>query len=545
MSKHPEIHLCIQQPPGYLHSLGFLDQARYFRYQFRRLGANVTVAKNRLRHDAVNFVFGAHLGFEADLRERHACIFVNLEQLGAGGAQVSNDYLKLLSQSAVVDYNADNRAAYAAALDDVPVVPLLFAPYLKPAQSLPLEDRPIDLLFFGSMNARRRMWLDRIEALGHTVAVFDAPLYGAERDHFIMQAKSVLNAHYYETSRFEQARVAHCLSLGTPVISELTSMTRPHAAFEHSVLWLHNDELEQFFSQDFGTPAYFHLARMALQRFETFDPVEAYAGLLAFAAGFVSTHHQRRPSNAWRPQGINVGSADQYRAGWLNVDVLESAQPDLLFDFTQPITLPVEGVCTTWGPIALAEESVRLICVQSVPAPGPQLKQLLANSIRLLAIGGLLQLDVHDPDVDRLTPDPAVVRQFQEQRWSALTQRFWELDRMADRFVVEQIHSLDQVAPGNALAQPGVTRVVLRKTETSVRERNAAYAMQAQIWLPEDAVDDGALYRAPAQETPVAAPTVHPVPRRASDSPPAAAAVAVRMESAGRTSWQRRMASVG
>ena len=109
---------------------------------------------------------------------------------------------------------------------------------------------------------------------------------------------------------------------------------------------------------------------------------------------------------------------------------------------------------------------------------------------------------MHDPDVDRLTPDPAVVRQFQEQRWSALTQRFWELDRMADRFVVEQIHSLDQVAPGNALAQPGVTRVVLRKTETSV-------------------------------------------PRRAPDSPPAAAAVAVRMESAGRTSWQRRMASVG
>ena len=58
----PNIHLAIMQPLGYVHSLGFLDQARYFRWQFRRLGANVTLAKNRLRQDAVNFVFGAHLG---------------------------------------------------------------------------------------------------------------------------------------------------------------------------------------------------------------------------------------------------------------------------------------------------------------------------------------------------------------------------------------------------------------------------------------------------------------------------------------------------
>jgi len=67
MTKLPNIHLCIQQPLGYVHSLGLLDQARYFRYQFRRLGAEVSLAKNRLRHDAVNLVFGAHLGFDAGL----------------------------------------------------------------------------------------------------------------------------------------------------------------------------------------------------------------------------------------------------------------------------------------------------------------------------------------------------------------------------------------------------------------------------------------------------------------------------------------------
>src|SRR5690606_40479057 len=116
----PPVHISIVQPLGYIHSLGFLDQARYLRYQFRRFGAQVTMAKNRLRHDAVNFVLGAHLGFDPALRQRHACIFVNLEQLGDGGAAVSQDYLQLLRSSAVVDYDAANVSAYAADTDDVP-----------------------------------------------------------------------------------------------------------------------------------------------------------------------------------------------------------------------------------------------------------------------------------------------------------------------------------------------------------------------------------------------------------------------------------------
>ena len=38
MKNAPAIHLAIIQPAGYVHSLGFLDQARYFRHMFRRQG---------------------------------------------------------------------------------------------------------------------------------------------------------------------------------------------------------------------------------------------------------------------------------------------------------------------------------------------------------------------------------------------------------------------------------------------------------------------------------------------------------------------------
>ncbi len=274
MSSMPHIHLSIVQPLGSVHWLGLLDQARYYRFQFRRLGAQVTMAKNRLRHGAINFVFGAHDGWDPAHAARHTCVFVNLEQLGEGGLRVSPSYLKLLGSSAVIDYDALNVPAYAADPGDVLLAPILYAPYLKPVEPIPLEERPIDLLFIGSMNPRRRAWIDRIEATGRTVAMFDSALYGVERDHYILQAKAVVNCHFYESNRFEQARVAHCLSLGTPVISERTELTRPHDAFEDSVLWLQGEELEQFFREDFDTPAYFDAARAGLERFAAVDPIE-------------------------------------------------------------------------------------------------------------------------------------------------------------------------------------------------------------------------------------------------------------------------------
>ena len=157
----PNVHLCIVQPLGYVHSLGFLDQARFFRHQFRRMGAQVTLAKNRLRHDAVNFIFGAHLGFDAELRARYTCVFVNLEQLGTGGATVSDAYLKLLGNAAVVDYDAANVSMYTPHVDDVPLISFAHAPYLE-GDAAPLETRPIDILFFGSLNARREHLMRQI-----------------------------------------------------------------------------------------------------------------------------------------------------------------------------------------------------------------------------------------------------------------------------------------------------------------------------------------------------------------------------------------------
>lgn len=486
MNSVPDIHICIQQPPGYVHSLGLLDQARYYRYQLRRLGAQVSVSKNRLRHDAVNFIFGAHLGFDQAQRERYACIFVNLEQLGEGGKRVSADYQHLLETSAVTDYDAQNIAAYAASADDVPVVPLLHAPYLTPEFDIPLEERPIDLLFIGTMNERRSAWLDRIEATGLSVTHFDGPLYGAERDHFIGQAKAVLNAHYYGTSRFEQARAAHCLSLGTPVISERTGMTLPHPAFEDCVHWLADADIAPFFTREFGTPAYYQSAREALARFQQADPIEDYAELLAFATGYAQVHHTRRPTQPWQPNRINLGSGKDYKQGWLNIDVLDRAEPDLVLDLANPLTLPLSVTAPGAGPLLLVEHGIDVINANNVLEHVPDLVSLMGNCLRLLKEGGEFRIEVPCEGAPSAWQDPTHVWAMNENSWIYYTDWFWYLGWFDYRFHLTHFSYLDASLKECTVEQAAFMKVVLTKAATSPRERTTARTMQADLRLPDD-----------------------------------------------------------
>ncbi|HEY6513884.1 MAG TPA: methyltransferase domain-containing protein [Burkholderiaceae bacterium] len=494
MSQLPDIHLCIVQPLGYVHSLGLIDPARYFRHQFRRFGARVSMAKNRLRHDAVNVVFGAHLGFDAAQRERHACVFVNLEQLGEGGAQVPQAYLNLLAGSAVVDYDADNVAAYARDADTVPVVPMLYAPYLADAAAMPLAQRPIDLLFIGSMNPRRRALIDRIEGLGVQVAMFDSALYGEERDHFIGQAKAVLNMHFYDSSRFEQVRVSHCLSLGTPVISERGAACRPHAAFDGCVQWFDEHSLPRVLA-DFKSADFVERSLAAFERFRSTDPVEAYGDLLAFVAGFGRAHHERRPQGPWRPTRMHIGSGKDYKPGWLNVDVLARAEPDLVLDLSQPLQLPLVAEAATVGAVELGEGQLDVIVANNVLEHVADLPQMMTQALQLLRVGGQLLIEVPYEHAPTAWQDPTHVRAMNENSWIYYSDWFWYLGWFEHRFTVQTSCYLDLELREAPRERAAFMRVTLEKVVTTPRERMVARTMSPTLEVPDDTLDAAWLYR--------------------------------------------------
>ncbi|MFN9708302.1 MAG: methyltransferase domain-containing protein [Burkholderiales bacterium] len=479
MPQSPHFHLAIMQPPGYVHSLGFLDPARYVRYQLRRLGMKVSISKNRLREDAINLVFGSHLGFDPALRARYAYLICNFEQLGPGGAHLSPDYLRLLKSSAVVDYDVQNVPHYCADAQDVPLLPFYSAPYLKAENAPPLEDRPIDLLFFGSMNERRKAFIQRVEASGIKVAVFDRPLYGPERDEYIRQAKAVLNCHFYESSRFETIRASHCLSLGTPVISE-RSLQVP-MGFDEAVFWLDEAQFANFFQTFFKSELFYTQAREKMLAFATIDPIENYADLVGFAAGFVQGYLKNHEPAPWRPDKVNLGSGKDYRLGWLNIDVLDKAEPDLVLDLGQPVEWPVQAFTRFGSALELEQGSVGAIYANNVLEHVPDLVMLMSNALALLKEGGTFEIEVPYEKSPTAWQDPTHLRALNENSWVYYTDWFWYLGWFEHRFEITDSSWLDLKLQPCTKNDAAFMRVVLRKVITSDQERNLARVMRADF----------------------------------------------------------------
>jgi SAM-dependent methyltransferase len=487
MNTFPQsVHLCIMQPAGYVHSLGFLDQARFFRYQFRRLGAQVSIGKNRLRHDAVNFIFGAHLMFEPELTQRYRCVFVNLEQLGDAGAQVTPAYLQLLSTSLVVDYDHANIPAYRMVGETVPIVTFAHAPYLLGKHSPALEERPIDLLFFGSVNDRRRRMLEDIQAAGCSVSMLQFGVYGAERDAEIRRAKAVFNCHFYDTGRFEQARAFQCLSLGTPIISERTATTSAPPQFEDSIFWVPSDGIRTFFESDFKAATFCDTARRKLHAFSSHDVLGQYEAVLAHARD----HFAARPvvvDTPWRPEHLHIGSGKSYMPGCFNVDILASAEPDAVLDLSQPLELPARLNSTTVGPIELAPESIQSIYANNVLEHVGDLPQLMTNCLRLLRLGGQMLIEVPYEHAPSAWQDPTHVRAMNENAWIYYADWFWYLGWFETRFAVRAMDYLNDKLIECTREQAHFMRVRMEKVETTAAERSTARTMRPDFGgLPAD-----------------------------------------------------------
>lgn len=489
----PAIHLCIVQPAGQVHALGFLDPARFFRYQLRRMGADVTLAKNRLRHDAVNLVFGAHQGFDRQAAARHTCLFINLEQLGPQGAPVPADYLDLLRHHAAVDYHPANLAAYGGIADEVPLVTFGHAPYLnQKGAALPWEQRPIDLLFFGSMNPRRRELIARIEAAGQRVALLDTALYGPERDDLVRHAKAVLNLHFYapsaaHTARFEQVRAFQCLSLGTPVIAERAAHSEVPPQFEDSVHWVAPDDLPGWIQRHLHSPEFRARSEQQLAAFAQLDVIDGYAELLAFAAGYRQVHGARLDAQPWTPSHIHIGSGKDYKPGWLNLDISASAEPDLLLDLSRPIDWPVRTDSPTQGPVRLEPGQAQVIYANNVLEHVGDLPQLMRNCLDLLTLGGEMVIEVPYERAPTAWQDPTHVRALNENSWLYYTDWFWYLGWFEHRFLATETTYLDaQLQPG-VQATAHFMRVRLRKIETSLAERTRARTLRADFGgIPDD-----------------------------------------------------------
>ena len=484
--KNLKINLVVIQPVGYVHSLVFLDTARYFRHQFRKAGHEVIISKNRVRADCVNVVFGAHLGFPTEWGGRYCIVLVNLEQLGAGGAVMPEAYLNLLKRYPVIDYRADNRPNYrhSGDVDKVPLVEFHHAPYLSSSPSERLRDRPIDLLFIGSMNERRHGVIERIRSTGVDVAVFDHPMYGPERAEFVQPAKAVINIPFYDTGTFEQVRAFGVLSLGTPLVS-IRSQTVP-TVHQNAVMWVDDFELETYFANKFNTEAWHREAEETLScwartdGFENFRAVETHCRAAWQVFAYAET-------SVWRPQRLNLGSGKDYMPGWLNVDILDRAEPDLVLDLSKTLDLPLMTTSRDGQHIELQESSLDLVYANNVLEHVGDLPTLMTNALTLLKEGGVFLIEVPYERAQTAWQDPTHVRAMNENSWLYYTDWFWYLGWFSHRFSIQTFVWLDARLAECDQTRAAFMRLELVKVETSPQERVRARTLCADFGrIPED-----------------------------------------------------------
>lgn len=476
----PVVNICIVQQGADGHALCFLDQARYLRYHLESLGLRCRLSKNRLYHDTVNIVFGAHKGFDPRLAEVFPCVILNLEQIGRDGAPLPPAYFDLLARAPSFDYDPANQQAYRT-LKRGPCVRFLDAPYLRKARSAPpIASRPYDLLFFGSINERRKRLLESIEAAGCKIALFDQPLYGPERDDIVVQAKAVLNLHFYESGRLEQARISHCLSLGTPVISERKPGTVIPPEFEQAVFWVPADDVAAGVARWLHAPDFATLAARCLAGFHDTDALPSLQPLVEFLADVVSDWSaSRHPSPA--PRRLNLGSGKDYLPGWINVDILPRSLPDLVLDLSQPVDLPLTADSDTLGRLTLAPGSLEIIHANNVLEHVGDLPTLMTNALALLAEGGLLAVEVPYENARSAWQDPTHVRAMNENSWIYYTDWFWYLGWFSHRFAVAHFEYLDERLAACERERASFMRVMLRKVATTPRERMTARVMRADF----------------------------------------------------------------
>jgi len=231
----------VVSPPGYVHSGAFTEVAEAVHHGLRALGHDSVLTDDVAPRGRRAIVLGSNLLPAVKRRPAPDAILYNLEQIDPGSPWLTPALLELFRRHEVWEYSARNAARYPAlGLPPPRVVPVGWVPELTRIAPAPEED--LDVLFYGSINPRRRAVLDALRERGLRVeAVYG--VYGALRDRLVARAKVVLNVHFYEAKVFEVVRVSYLLANQRCVVSERGADPEEERPLEGGVAFAGYDQL--------------------------------------------------------------------------------------------------------------------------------------------------------------------------------------------------------------------------------------------------------------------------------------------------------------
>ncbi len=479
----PAIHLCVVQPAGrpaeQLQALAGLDLALMLRAALRQSGRGpVTLAKNRLRDDAVNLVIGAHRAVDPAAWSDAACVLVNAEPLGQGASLVSPlspHYLRLLQDMPVLELDAANLPMHAAVA--VGRVAALHPSVAAGADGTdarpdrPLPDRAIELLHIGRLTPWRVQRLQALQALGVRVARMDAAVHGPERDELVRNARAVLLLPETPDGRPDVAIAMGAMALGTPAIAELADATRIDPLWRETLLCVSPDRCADVFGPGhWNQPALFERLQAGLDAHRRHDLGAEWSAFDALVEQVAQAQASRAPRAA--PDRLNADMAHQgFRHGWLNLSADAAVRPDVT------VSLAADPARDAALAALLAREAGRHAQVdlgEQVLDASAATRRTFDHALTLLQPGGVLVLRVAGLSAAQA-----------RERLAAQTDAFWRSGWFRHRLAVDAVLGLDAQGLPSRSGVPDQLRLVLRKVETSLAERTLARVAREDFALDD------------------------------------------------------------
>ena len=171
-------NIVLMQPPGYPHAMGLWDICQLLRLSLTDLGYETTLQINRLESSAINVIVGYHLiGDPAVLANHHSVIY-QLEQVSIKGGWFKPSQMAVLGKAQEIwDYGENITFLNSHGLSNIKHLPIGFHEGLA---TIPKRTEDIDVLFYGTLNERRKVILDRLRSRWKVETLFN--VYGKVRD---------------------------------------------------------------------------------------------------------------------------------------------------------------------------------------------------------------------------------------------------------------------------------------------------------------------------------------------------------------------------
>ncbi len=469
-------------PAGNPYAEGLREVAESIAIGLERSGRVAGPVAGDVDPGAINVVLNPQLlRPEAARALPEGTILCNFEQVHGDSPWMRAGYVDLVRRHVTWDYSARNVEAWRKWVPGARVVhvPVGYVPEL--ARIAPAAE-DIDVLFYGTMNARRERVLKALEGKGlRVVNAFGR--FGAARDALIARARLVLNVHYYDSRIFEMPRVSYLLANRKAVVCEVAGDTDIEDDMRDAVAGVPYDGLVERCVALAGDAA----ARRALAErgFEVFSRrAEEEIVDRALSAAIPPA----LPESAPLPTRLVAGCGRRWRIDAVNLDLDPQWRPDLVADLAAP--LPRAGAVDLgrFGRRPLPAGHFDEIRAFGALAKVADLATAMTSLLALLREGGTLVAEVPHEGAPGLAGRGMTRRSFR-----AFTDGYRELGWRDHRFEMVQLrHVLSDagrkladagVPAGEILREPGAVlamRVTLRKARVDDAGRAAAASGNAR-----------------------------------------------------------------